>query len=75
VGPSLAKTVSSPFLPQAVTVLTAQTLLHGTSVRSCAFGTSGRALSPSHGLSVFARGTSLVEAAAAMAVTGMAGVV
>ena len=67
--------MSSPFPLQAVTALTAQTILHGPAVRSCAFRTSGGALSPSHGLNGFARGASLVEAAAAMAVTGMVVVV
>jgi hypothetical protein len=52
-----------------------QTLLHGPAVHSCTFGTSGDTLSPSHGLNGSVHGASLVEAAAAMAVTGMVVVV
>jgi hypothetical protein len=67
--------VSSLFLPQEATALTARTLLHGPAMRSCAFGTSDGALSPSHRLNAFARGASLVEAAAAMVATVMVEVV
>src|SRR5712691_4290702 len=70
-GPLLPKTVSSPFPPQGATAVTSQTLPHGPAKRSCASGTSGGALSLSHGLNGSARGASLAAVAAAMAVTGM----
>ena len=71
-GPLLPKAVSSPFPPQVATAVTARTLLDGPARRSCTSGTSGGALSPSHGLIGSAYGASLVSAAAAMAVTGTA---
>src|SRR5260221_7303652 len=70
-GPLLPKTVISPFPPQGATVVTSQPLPQGPGKRSCASGTSGGALSLSHGLNGSARGASLAAVAAAMAVTGM----
>ena len=62
-------------MPQAATTLTTQTLLHAPAMCSYAFRTSSSALLPSQRLNVSTRGTSLVDAAAVMAVEGMAEVV
>ena len=56
-------------------MLISQTLLHAPAMHPCAFRTSGSALLLSYGLNVFACGASLLEAATAMAATGMVGVV
>ena len=71
-GPLLPQTVSSPLLPQVATAVTTRTLLHGPAKCSCASGTSGGELSPSHRLNALARSTSLVAATAAMAAMGTA---